>query len=74
MSDSNVKYKLVITGRGQKIPVVEPEGIVSMISFSDDGIKEEVELDVTPKQFEYIQKMAVTKSIPADILKFRKHK
>lgn len=72
MDDQQLEHKVIITTKGEQIPVQSPAGVTVRVDLPNDPVKDEVALDVTPDEFKDIQKLAVTNDIPADILKHKK--
>ena len=67
-----VKRKIIITESGQQIPVQAMGGVELSVFAPDDPVVEEVSIDVNDKEFNKIQKQAVTNKIRIDILKHKK--
>lgn len=68
MDDQELQHKVIITESGEQIPVQTPPNVDIKVFIPNDPVKQEVQLDVTPEEFEQLQKQAVTNDIPADIL------
>ncbi|MEV0360072.1 hypothetical protein AB0H71_28840 [Nocardia sp. NPDC050697] len=67
-----MERKIIITEQGQQIPVEAPHGVTVSVLPTNDAVADEVVLDVTEKQFGYLQKQAVTNDISAVILRSKK--
>lgn len=72
MDEETIEYKVIITSKGEQIPVQSSSGITVGVFPSGDTVKQEVVLDITADEFTNLQKLAVTNDIPADILKEKK--
>jgi hypothetical protein len=70
--EDNFSYSVIITKKGQQIPVKSASGVSLSVRLPDDPVIDEVNLDITADEFADLQKLAVTNSIPADILKLKK--
>ncbi|WP_425005742.1 hypothetical protein [Mycolicibacterium sp. S3B2] len=67
-----VERKVIIMKSGDQIPVSTSPGAIVSFYVGEDRSEDAVTLDVTDKEFEALQKQAVTNNIPTAILRDKK--